>query len=243
MSVNYTTYVSQTANLIVVSSNDPNYQTMLPGMIDYAEQRIYRELNLIATQVRDISASLSSDSRSLTLPSAFGNFVVVQDINVVTPAGLFSSTGGVRNKLAPASLDIVDFLYPTENSSDYAGPPSIPSIFAVLNSSTVVVGPPPDAAYSVEVIGTIRPSPLSSGNSSTFLTNNLPDLFMAASMIYAAGYMRDFGMQADNPQMGASWEAQYGKLFQSAAQEEIRKRYNRTFVGQYAPQQTSGGTV
>ena len=52
MSINYTTYVDQITNIMAVKSTTPQFQTMLPGMIDYAEQRIYRELDLLNTVVR-----------------------------------------------------------------------------------------------------------------------------------------------------------------------------------------------
>ena len=35
--INFTTYIQQVANLIVISTGDPNFNTMYPGMIDYAD--------------------------------------------------------------------------------------------------------------------------------------------------------------------------------------------------------------
>ncbi len=49
---------------------------------------------------------------------------------------------------------------------------------------------------------------------------------MAAACVFAFGYMRDFGGQADNPNSSQSWEAQYQKLFGSAKGEELRKLFN-----------------
>lgn len=236
MAITYDTYVNQISNLVVIGSTTPEFQTMLPGMIDYAEQRVYRELNLLGTQVRDVT-NLSTTSRNLTLPSAFGEFVVVSDINVITPSGTTISCG-TRNQLNPAAIAIVDFLYPQEVASTT---PSVPTLFAMVNQNIAVVGPPPDSPYQVEVIGTIRPTALSSANSSTFLTQHLPDLFIAASMVFGSGYMRDFGQQADNPQMGAAWEAQYNLLLKSATTEEVRKKYNSAYPGSYQPTPTSGG--
>jgi len=60
MSITYTTYVDQIANIMAVKSTTPQFQTMLPGMIDYAEQRIYRELDLLNTVVRNSSSSFSA---------------------------------------------------------------------------------------------------------------------------------------------------------------------------------------
>lgn len=236
MSIDYTSYVAQISNLMVIGSTDANFQTMLPGMIDYAEQRIYRELNLLDTQVRDVT-NLSTSSRNLTLPSAFGDFIIVSDINVITPAGT-TIANGIRNQLNPAAISVVDFLYPQEVTSDST---SIPTLFAMVDQGLAVVGPPPSSPFQVEVIGTIRPTPLSSVNSSTFLTQHLPDLFVAASMVFGSGYMRDFGQQADNPQMGSAWEAQYNLLLKSAVAEEVRKKYNSAYPGVYQPTPTSGG--
>jgi hypothetical protein len=44
-------------------------------------------------------------------------------------------------------------------------------------------------------------------------------------MVFAFGYMRDFGGQADNPQATQSWESQYKQLFQSAQMEQLRAKF------------------
>ena len=68
MSYNYSGYVTDLANLLVVPQNDPGFMTALPNIIDDAEQRIYRELNLLSTSVRDSSANLTANSRNFVLP-------------------------------------------------------------------------------------------------------------------------------------------------------------------------------
>jgi hypothetical protein len=62
-------------------------------------------------------------------------------------------------------------------------------------------------------------------NSSTILTQYIPDVFMAASLVFGFGYMRDFGGQSDNPQGGQSWEAQYQLLIKSATVEQFRAKH------------------
>jgi len=185
MSLTYTTWINQLSNLMVIGSTDANFQTFVPGCIDYAEQRLYRELNLVDTQIT-VTASAS----------------------------------GARNPLVPVARDYLDLVYPANSAAT-----GVPAFYARANSSTIIVGPVPDAGYNVEVVGTQRPTPLSSANPTTFLTVNLPDLFMAASMVFASGYMRDFGGQADNPGQSQSWENQYQVLFKSANGEEVRKKY------------------
>lgn len=219
MSLNYTTFVSQISNLMVIGSTDANFQTMLPGMIDYAEQRIYRELDPLYVQVTDASASCSSGVRDFTPPTTIGSFITVDQFNIITPVGSGSSNG-TRVPLVPVSPEVMDAFYPSGQTAT-----GVPAMYAMRTPTTILLGPAPDAAYTAEVIGIQRPSALSSANSSTFLTQYCPDVFIAASMVFGSGYMRDFGQQADNPQMGASWEAQYKTLFQSAAMEQARAKW------------------
>lgn len=221
MTLNYTTYVDQLSNLMVQNSTAAEFVTFLPGCIDYAEQRIYRELDLQTTRVADATTTVSSGVRTFTLPttSPNGNFVVVEQINILTPVTATSSDG-TRNPLTPVTKEYLDFAWPSATANT-----GVPLFMAPLNQTTYILGPSPDAAYYAEVIGTVRPVPLSASNSSTFLTQNLPDVFMAASMVFASAYQRDFGPATDDPAKGSTWESQYKNLMASANIEELRKRF------------------
>lgn len=224
MSYTYSSYKSQLANLMAVSETDPSFVTWLPGCIDYAEQRIYRELDLVHTTERIAQTNLTPNSRVYNLPnqSTEPRFFVVQNVNVITPAGATVSNG-TRNPLTPISQKLIDFLYPTEAGA------GIPSFYAMNTDQQIIVGPSPNGAFLVEVIGTYRPTPLSVSNTETYLSQYLPDLFMAASMVYGSGFMRNFGAQGDDPKMSTSWEGQYQILLASANSEETRKKFNATF--------------
>lgn len=225
MSLTYTTYVSQLANLMVVSSADANFATALPGIIDYAEQRIYRELDLLYTQVTTASSAviLSSGNRDFTLPTTYGTYITVDNLNVITPVGTLSSAG-TRTPLVPTSREFIDTVYPSGRVST-----GTPEFFALASMQTsanqVILGPAPDSAYYVEVIGIQRPTALTSANSSTILTQYVPDLFMAASMVFATAYQRDFGAMSDDPAASATWEKQYQSLFGSAMIEQVRAKF------------------
>lgn len=219
MSLTYSTYVAQIGNLMALDTTTSEFQTMLPGMIDYAEQRIYRELDLLSTVVRDNTGVLVANNRNFALPSTSnGPFVTVQGVNVITPVNT-TADNGTRHPLQPVSRDYLDLVW---NSSTGA---TLPFLFAMIDQENIVLGPWPDSTYGVEVIGTIRPNPLSATNTTTFLTSYLPDLFVAASMVYGSGFMKNFGAQADQPQMSSSWEAQTQKLMESAKGEETRKKF------------------
>lgn len=219
MSLTYTTYVEQLSNLMAQTSTDANFQVFLPGCIDYAEQRMYRELDLQVSRVIDTSANFTTGSQQITLPSANGVFVVVEQINAITPAGT-PAVSGSRNPLIGVTKEFINATWPSNSSNQ-----GVPQYFAPISNTLYIVAPSPDAAYNMEVVGTIRPTPLSSTNTTTFLTTYLPDVFMAASMVFATAYQRDFGAQSDDPQRAAAWESQYGKLMMSANVEELRKRF------------------
>lgn len=226
--MNYTTYVSELSTLTAIPSSDTNFQIMIPAAIDYAEGRIYRELDMLVANVRDSSASTSLSTRNFNLPTTVGTFLIVDAINIITPASTAPETG-TRNPLTPVSLNVLDTFWP---SSTGAG---LPQMFAYITQNTyltggsaqsqIVFGPWPDAAYRVEVVGKIQPAALSSTNPNTYLSDNLPDLFLAASMIYLTGYMKNWGAQADDAKMAQSWEGQYEKLRESASTYEARKRF------------------
>lgn len=218
MSLVYNTYVAQLSNLMVISSTNADFQTFLPGCIDYAEQRIYRETDLLYTQVTDATTQVSSGNRNFAPPTAFGTYITVDQINIISPVGT-TAGNGTRNPVTMVSPEMVDASYPSGQTVT-----GIPIFYAMRSPTVILFGPAPDAAYTAEVIGIQRPTALSSTNTSTILTTYVPDLFMAASMVFASGYMRNFGAQADNPQMSQSWETQYKTLFQSAEVEQLRAK-------------------
>jgi hypothetical protein len=218
MSLTYATWVTTIANLAVMDPTDTDFVQILPSVIDYAEGRLYRELDLLNTVTRD-TGLLSTTTRTFNLPSNIGRFVVPNGINVITPSSTAVPDNGTRNPLVPVSRDYLDLVWPSSTGT------GLPTCFAMITDQMVIVGPMSDATYTAEVIGTIRPTPLSASNTTTYLTLYLPDLFVAASMIFVSGWQKNFGQQADNPQMAMSWEGQYDKLIGSANVEEQRKRF------------------
>src|SRR4029077_5001358 len=148
----------------------------LPSAIDDAEQRLYRTLDLLNTITRDSSASLTAGNRTFNLPASIGTFIVTEQINVITPSTQTNPDLGTRNSLLPASKEFLDATWNSVNGS------TVPQYFAMVTQNQIVVGAWPDSAYQVEVVGTIRPAPLSSTNVTSLLSVYFPDIFVAASM-------------------------------------------------------------
>lgn len=215
----YTTYVTALATEMVVPTTDVNFQTILPTIITNAELRLYRELDLVDTTFRDSSNTFTLSTRNFTLPSINGTFIVCEQLNVITPAGQTNPELGTRNPMIPVSIDTLDFLWPSTSGS------TLPAYFSMMDQDLAIVGPFPDQTYTVEVVGTYRPPSLSSAVLTTPLSVFFPDLFLAASMVEAAGYQRNFGAAVDDPKMAVTWEGHYQSLIKDAKTEEDRKKF------------------
>ncbi len=214
----YSTFVSSIANMLPVATSDAGFQAVLPNLIDDAEQRLYRELDFFHTNTRDNSGAMTAGSRTYTIPQpSSGYFVVVTEINVITPAGTTNPELGTRNQLLPTSNEMLNVLWPNVTGS------TVPTYFSMLNPDAIIVGPWPDAAYQVEVVGEIRPNALSSSNTTTILSVYFPDLLMAAGMVYACGYQKNFGAMVDDPKAASSWESHLQALIRTTDLEESRK--------------------
>ncbi len=213
----YTTFVTALAQEMVEDPTDADFLAILPTLIDQAEQRIYRDLDLLATYEADATDTVTTDTRTFTLPQTAGRFVVVDQINIFTPVDSTST----RNPVVPASLSFINMCWP---STVAASATTIPQFYAMLDDQTVIFGPPPGADFGIEVIGTIRPTPLSSTNTTTTLSLYLPDLFLAAAMVASAAYQKNYSAASDDPKQAISWESTYQQRLESANAEEERKK-------------------
>lgn len=244
--LSYSSYVTQIAEMAVVDPADTNFVTILPAMIDYAELRIYRDLDLMntSTAFHGPSIKVNAGNRNLTfpmtLPDNSGTIVVSEQINLITPAGETDPDGpnAARVTLLPTTKEYLDTVFGS-NATAYRGQPTC---FAAFNENFFFVGPVPDQTYYVEVVGTYRPNAMSASNPVTFISQYLPDLLIMASMIYISAYQRNFGRQSDDPQMAQSYESQYQALLRSAGVEEARKKYEGPGWTSQSPTPTASPT-
>lgn len=228
----YNSYIAQVAQMAVVDVSvvngvavgDASWETLVPSMLNYAELRIQRDLDLLPLWVSSTYMT-SIGNNVLTLPS--NDFVTVQTIGVVVNAAL--------TPLLPATKEFLQNVY---GDSSATGTPQYFAMFggdAASGGNTfsyVLLGPYPDAAYSVQVTGTIRaPSlyknatPSLASTATTFISTYYPDMLVQASLIYIAQFQRNFLLTSNDPQMPGSYEYQYQALLRSALAEEDRKKF------------------
>lgn len=213
--MNYSSWLSSAATMMAEQdTTNADFLTIVPDAIAYAEGRMYRELDLLATHFSDSTTSFTAGTRTLTLPSGT---LVVEQVNVITPAST-QPAAGLRNPLTPTTREFLDVAWPSATGT------TLPTHFAMQDQTTIVVGPWPDATYVVEIVGQQTQTALSATNTTTALTAYLPDAFLACTMIFMSAYQKNFGGQSDNPQTAQSWENQYGVLMSSANVIEFRKK-------------------
>jgi hypothetical protein len=193
---------------------DTNFQIILPDAIDYAELSIYRDLDFLALHGLLPLGNMTIGAPTLAVPSS-----------VVVLESLFY--GASQIPVVPASLEYIQAVY----AGAANGPPvNFMTIGAASGgnwtpATQIIVGPAPDQAYPMTGYVTERQAPLSETNPTTFISLNLPDVFWAASMIFLAGYNRNFGAQSDDPRQAVSWSAEYQRLLHGADREELRKKF------------------
>jgi hypothetical protein len=215
-------------------------QALGPTIVDYAEGRIYRdpELDLLSIRSTDTSEKTMPGYRDVPLPPGI---MVIEEVALVTPAGsLPDMPGASRIPLLRTSKPFIDTTWPL--SSQTAPPQPFETYFAIPgqvwtpNAGTsvptgstnhLIIGPTPDATYTVAIYGTVRPTPLYAlpAGQMTVLSLVYPELFFAATMVAATGLvLKNWAAIADDPQSAATWEAQYNKLRLQALGEAARQR-------------------
>ena len=225
------------ADKLYMDVSDPSLELQFPLWAQDVELRLQRDLNLVDASVTDTSTTVTPNSRNYAAPMVsvgsltYPKFVVIEQLTVLSPVGAPSATS-VRNRLLPVSKEFLDVIAPSDQAPTT---PSIPRYVCPLGSGTFLLGPAPDAAYTMELYGDQRFVPLGSDQPTNFLSIFFPDLYKAATMVYAAGWKQNFGQASDNPQMAVSWNAVYMELLKGASAEEARKKYIETGWNPPAP--------
>lgn len=223
---------------IPLNNTDNNFALVLPRAFEYADNRIYREMNFLTTIVSTVGTAFTAGDGRLSVPTQFTD---IQYMNVVTP-GVTSGDAGTRSPMERVSPEFMDLTWPTASAT--SGSPSVPSKYAMYGLTsgfsstgafTIRVSPAPSTAYVAEFIGPVRPDVLSKTNPNTILTTRYPDLFIAACMVYLMAYQRDWGAQSSDPQKAISWESSYTSLRESIMVEAERQKSQGPGWGTHTP--------
>lgn len=242
----YNTWVSAVANLAVedvslasgVMTGNAQFNQALVTALSYAENRIERDLDLLALETSR-GYALTAGVNILAIPPT--DFVTVRTIEV----------NGVP--LLPVSKEVIQNTYGAGSTL------GSPTYFAMYGggasdggnaANNILLGPPPDMPYAATITGTQRmPSlyysattPLAA-TGTTYISTALPDLLVMCAMISISSYQRNWsGMSSNDPNMPTSYEQQYVALMSAARIEEARKRLSASAWTSVAPPVAASST-
>lgn len=200
-------------------SSDPNFNNILPAIINDAEQRIYREVDFLNDRTQDSTLPVTISSRNFTIPS---EIIVIQSLAIIVPSPSAPNLG-TRVSLLRVSVDALNAVWPQE--AIISPPVQNESYYAMLSNTQALIAPTPDQAYVAEVTGVFRPIAMSSTNTTTYLGTNFPDLFLNACMVFGSAFQRDFvGGGSEDPSLAVNWESHYQNALKSVLDEEARRR-------------------
>lgn len=173
------TYTDLQASIATWLKRD-DLTSVIPDFIALAESRLMRDLRL-RQQITSTTLTTVAGQQSVTLPTDFLEFENV------------SLRSSQTRSLSYAPVEHIDTKYPTE----YTGTPAVYAI----EGQTMLLGPTPDAVYSLPVIYYAKWPALSVTPTNWLLTNH-PGLYLFASLAEAQPYMLD-------DQRIAVWESKY----------------------------------
>lgn len=212
----------------VYSFVDPPLQEIVPSILNYAEQRISRDLDLLSSQTSNLY-TLTAGVNVFSLP--VNDFQVVQTLEIV-----HLSNGVVVDScpLLPVSKEFIQNCYGGMFSAN------TPKYYAMYgdnfgseqdSATNILFGPPPNYAYSLRVTGTACPPSLYQNASAgvadtayTYISNFYPDLLIMASMVYVSAFQRNFSAASDDVETAMTYEKQYQALRLGAVPLENRRK-------------------
>jgi hypothetical protein len=222
----------------VVQGVDAAFTEIIPNMLNYAELRIARDMSLLAAQTSN-TYTLTAGQNVFPLP--VDDFLTVNSCEICQ-----TNAGAVINSspLLPVSKEFIQNVYGGLSSA------GTPQYFAMYGSpfgdeedtaTNILLGPPPNYAYTLRITGTSRGPSLYKNavagiadTEYTYISAYMPDLLVLASMIYITMFQRNFGPASDEPQMGMTYEKQYQALRLGAIAEEDRRKQSGSGWSAYA---------
>ncbi len=176
-------------------TNDEFTEEDVPMLIALAETRINRDLRV---RLMETTATLTIDAASESLPT---DFLEVKAL-VLQP-----TPKAVLPPVTPAALY-------TEFANGVTGQPQKYSIIG----STFRTGPAPDATYTAELIYYAKIAALSSTNTTTTVLTANPDIYLYATLLEAAPYLK-------NDQRIQTWADLYQRAIGAVGVSETSARW------------------
>ena len=201
-----TTYAELTQQIIDYTETDSNVLTtaILNDIIEHAESRIFRNADLDVFK-KYKTANLTIGDPFVAMPGATPQlFAFIRYIQIF-------STDNVRITLEKKDTSFINEFIPNRTTT------GTPKYYANWDNDTIILAPSPDATYTVELAYNAQPTGLSSSNTTTWVSNNAPEMLLYACLVEAFKFLK-------NPQMVQMYEAYYKQALQPFVGEQMGRR-------------------
>ena len=154
--------------------------TILDGFILDAEERILREIDSDNNRAY-ATASIVAGQRYVNTPLVTNQTLIIRSAQII-------DSDGVGNPTNRTFVEYRDTSYISEyNPTEAQG---VPKYFSYWDEDTIVVAPTPDQNYTMQINYILKPTGLSSSNTTTYLSLNFPNGLLYACLVEAYGFLK-----------------------------------------------------
>ena len=173
-------YTQLSANIQAYTENtETNFVAEIPVFVQQAEQRIYNNVQFPSIR-KNVTGATSANNKYLGCPS---DFLAVYSMAVI-------DADGVYEYLLNKDVNFIRQAYPQPTDTD------IPKYYALfgsqtndVNELTFILGPTPNATYSVELHYYYYPESIVTAGTS-WLGDNFDSVLLYGSLVEAYTYMK-----------------------------------------------------
>ena len=151
--------------------------TIVNGFIEDAEFRILRDVDSDNNR-RYVSAQMVASQRFIDTPQ---NLLIIRSAQIVDSAGV-----GVANDRDFLQYRDTSFMSEFNNLNSQG----VPKYYSNWDENTLVVAPTPDQTYTIQLNYILKPSGLSSTNTTTYLSLEFPNGLLYACLTEAYGFLK-----------------------------------------------------
>lgn len=210
-----TTYSELVTQIKEYCEVDSNVFTtaIVNDFIEHAESKIFRQIDFdVFRKYR--TATLTSGDAFIAMPgNTPDSFAFIRSVNIFSPSGsLGGLTDNERVFLEKRDQSFINEYSPNRTST------GIPKYYANWDNDTIVLAPAPNAAYTIELAYNALPTGLSSSNTTTWVSNNAPQLLLYACLVEAFKFLKG----PDN--MLQTYESYYQQSLSPFAGEQMGRR-------------------
>jgi hypothetical protein len=196
------------------TSSDVLTTTIVNDFINQAELRIFREVDLDVFRAYQFT-TLTQGNEFVTLPGATPTTMAfVRTASIYPTAG---TDANIRTYLLQKDISYMTEYWPNRTSQGK------PRYYAMWDQNTIYLAPTPDSAYKIELALNRNETGLSTTNTTTWVSQNAPQVLLYACLIEAFKYLKG----------PYDLLAQYEKSYQEAVQRLAIEQQGRRRRDEY----------